>query len=145
MSTEMPLDAQAKMIRDLNGDLLRLLERIGDMSQWLISYVDTSTPHAITPEVYLLVGHRSVRNGNPIARIECCEVERLECIKESDHVISGGIITLEDGWRVSFKKDETSTDEPETYEVLTARDVLAALYGLVVCHASDAVESDQRT
>lgn len=149
----MTTDYEAKMLRDLNGSLNDLLERMQCWEQWLISYCDMRTPMRPDAEVYLLVSHRSMRNGNAVlARIDAAEVEKLEILPPSEHVASGGVITVENGFRITMRDNDggaiqqaSEEDSQHAFEVLTARDVLSALCGMLVCYHADALESAQRS
>ena len=136
----MTVEYEAAMLRTLNGSLNDLLVRMSDWHSWLISYCDTRTVMRPDAEVYLLVGHRSVRNGNPLARIDTCEVQRIE-------QLPGGKCRTytENGYRITVKTEDFGEEARDAYEVMTARDTIAALYGIAICHHADALESEKRS
>lgn len=136
---------EAKMLRDLNGALNDLLERMKCDSRWLITFADSRSPVHPDGDVRLVVSHRSIRNGDPLARIDCCEVERIERIPDEGCRVNTFRRTTANGFRVRYLTDAIKDFDQESFEVLTARDVLVTLYGFVICHHADALESDKRS
>lgn len=141
----MTTEYEAKMLRDLNGALNDLLERMRCDSRWLIAFSDCRSPVNPVGDVCLIVSHRSIDHGNAMFRIDCAEVERIERIPDEGCRVNTFRSTTVNGFRVSRTPENQGDTEQESFDVLTARDTLAALYGFVICHHADALESAQRS
>jgi hypothetical protein len=123
---------KVKALFGLRDDLYAYMGRIGDMDLWLVAYVDYPSQPQLADDARLVVGHTSINNGNAFAHIECCEIQGVSF--DGEGKCKG---TSRDGFRVRLLK---STPQ-EQYEVVHSRDVLAALYGFVVCLTADALTS----
>lgn len=141
----MTTEYEAAMLRDLNGALNKLLECMREDTRWLITFADNRSPMRPDGDVRLVISHRSMSHGNAMFRVECAEVERIERVPRlpgDERKLSTFRTTTENGYRISRVPENPGDTVQESFDVLTARDALATLYGYVICHHADAIEAD---